>query len=366
MGDAPAPRMGERDEGLKLTKGLIALLCAIVLTSVSVSAHSGKTDACGGHWNNGTGGYHYHHGYPAHSHINGECPYNFDDRTGWNSSDEMTSESSPYSDAIAGSENNEEKEAERSSFILLILVCIFLLAPLALLLISLIIGIVWAIKDKLVDAPKRKKEKEEEKRRMEIQLENERTEFMSNYGGKRLGEIAPPPMKGDHIGEDGLPCGAGNSQWGRYTVYVTPHGKAFHTKKVCGAACGQAVNLASVRYIKQPCSRCGRGVPDLRWYDEQKRLLGESKRLFGGSVFADEGNTDFLPEVPKPEMRPNVQKRLKQDRKHTAEADFYREMCGGRSIWEMAEYRREFILIAMTSHIHLTAHHKMTRFSFMS
>jgi hypothetical protein len=45
------------------------------------SAHSGSLDGKGGHRSTSTGDYHYHHGYPAHSHENGICPYNFDDKT---------------------------------------------------------------------------------------------------------------------------------------------------------------------------------------------------------------------------------------------------------------------------------------------
>lgn len=42
---------------------------------INAFAHSGKTDADGGHNDNIHGGYHYHHGYSAHDHYNGECPY---------------------------------------------------------------------------------------------------------------------------------------------------------------------------------------------------------------------------------------------------------------------------------------------------
>lgn len=53
------------------------LLCSIL--SITSFAHSGRTDANGGHRDNknvsGLGSYHYHHGYPAHLHPNGICPY---------------------------------------------------------------------------------------------------------------------------------------------------------------------------------------------------------------------------------------------------------------------------------------------------
>lgn len=54
---------------------------------IVVFAHSGRTDANGGHYNRSTGEYHYHHGYSAHSHydMDGDgyldCPYAFDDKT---------------------------------------------------------------------------------------------------------------------------------------------------------------------------------------------------------------------------------------------------------------------------------------------
>lgn len=45
------------------------------------SAHPGKTDANGGHYNRSTGEYHYHHGFPEHQHENGICPYDYEDKT---------------------------------------------------------------------------------------------------------------------------------------------------------------------------------------------------------------------------------------------------------------------------------------------
>lgn len=48
--------------------------------SITAYAHSGRTDDLGGHYDTFSGEYHYHHGYPEHSHING-CPYDYDDKT---------------------------------------------------------------------------------------------------------------------------------------------------------------------------------------------------------------------------------------------------------------------------------------------
>lgn len=53
----------------------------IPIISFSVYAHPGRTDSSGGHYDRSTGEYHYHHGYPAHQHPNGICPYESDIQT---------------------------------------------------------------------------------------------------------------------------------------------------------------------------------------------------------------------------------------------------------------------------------------------
>lgn len=62
-----------------------ALMLACLLLCTVAFAHGGSTDSKGGHTDRSTGEYHYHHGYPAHDHENGVCPYDFDDKTGQNS-----------------------------------------------------------------------------------------------------------------------------------------------------------------------------------------------------------------------------------------------------------------------------------------
>lgn len=68
----------------------LVLLAIMLFLPSSASAHPGKTDENGGHYDASTGEYHYHHGYPAHQHINGVCPYDYDDKT-----DHSYHESSP-------------------------------------------------------------------------------------------------------------------------------------------------------------------------------------------------------------------------------------------------------------------------------
>ena len=53
---------------------VLCLLFTFCFSTVS-SAHPGRTDSRGGHHDYSNGTYHYHHGYSAHQHPNGVCPY---------------------------------------------------------------------------------------------------------------------------------------------------------------------------------------------------------------------------------------------------------------------------------------------------
>lgn len=53
----------------------------------------------GGHYDNSTGKYHFHHGKSAHQHENGRCPYDKSGRTDWPTAkpDRNTQTARPYS-----------------------------------------------------------------------------------------------------------------------------------------------------------------------------------------------------------------------------------------------------------------------------
>lgn len=53
----------------------VSLLFVFLALTLPALAHPGRTDSKGGHKNSSTGEYHYHHGEPAHQHVNGFCPY---------------------------------------------------------------------------------------------------------------------------------------------------------------------------------------------------------------------------------------------------------------------------------------------------
>ena len=67
----------------KVFKIICVVILCILLFTIVIYAHSGRTDSSGGHYNHSTGEYHYHHGESAHDHydIDGDgtidCPRSF-------------------------------------------------------------------------------------------------------------------------------------------------------------------------------------------------------------------------------------------------------------------------------------------------
>lgn len=81
-------------KNLKYTYVLILLV--LLFTTITISAHSGKTDKYGGHYDFESGEYHYHHGYSAHTHydIDGDgdidCPKLYETEKNQNSVNDNT------------------------------------------------------------------------------------------------------------------------------------------------------------------------------------------------------------------------------------------------------------------------------------
>ena len=94
----------------------IIFVCVLVLPA---SAHPGRTDSNGGHYDRSTGEYHYHHGYSAHDHydMDGDgdidCPHNFKDKTGENSG-ESSGSTTRYPSYTRPASTTEESPTKRS------------------------------------------------------------------------------------------------------------------------------------------------------------------------------------------------------------------------------------------------------------
>lgn len=109
----------------------IFVTLAILFFSISftVYAHPGKTDKNRGHYDRSTGEYHYHHGYPAHQHIDGECPYNFDDKTGINNGINSTTQKSVSTQKTAVPQTKINTDSEKTDWVANFLIFIFYLWP---------------------------------------------------------------------------------------------------------------------------------------------------------------------------------------------------------------------------------------------
>lgn len=88
---------------------LLCILFIIILFTVTfiiIDAHSGGTDSKGGHRDSSTGTYHYHHGYPAHQHTDGICPYDYDDNTSKSSSVSSNTNTGKTSTTVKNTDSN--------------------------------------------------------------------------------------------------------------------------------------------------------------------------------------------------------------------------------------------------------------------
>lgn len=128
-----------------MRKRLLAFLLAfLLLLSPTVLAHSGKTDANGGHYDRSTGEYHYHHGYPAHQHYDmdgdgvADCPYDFDDKTDHSSRSDSGSSHAVQSTPRPSPQKSDDSKAKHIS--VGEIVVFIILAPIVVLYAFMFIG----------------------------------------------------------------------------------------------------------------------------------------------------------------------------------------------------------------------------------
>lgn len=106
-----------------MKKGILYIvLCFVLCLFANVaSAHSGKTDFNGGHYDQTFNEYHYHHGYPAHQHydMDGDgvidCLYGFNDNTNLNSNSSFGSNDTTNNNSIT-SESNTANAKDKITF----------------------------------------------------------------------------------------------------------------------------------------------------------------------------------------------------------------------------------------------------------
>lgn len=286
------------------------LLPIFVLTA---SAHTGRTDSNGGHYDRSTGEYHYHHGYPAHDHydMDGDeivdCPYDFDDRTGENSGS-----SSGSSGGNAGIDAWEKYKRENPDLFSQSAVTKPTQPPIAFTekpergLDTAIVQVLSEGGVAIVEAWKvcaliaffcviftimcfiireQSKEKQKQKIQFEKDIQKERTQFgkymeelndelIRRYGTSYLYKFCDSPP-GDYVGSDGLPTSqlTYDYKWGRkYTFYLG--GYPTYNRKYHKPSCRYAdhdfpINALSIKHNGynnySPCEICKPSLPDTEW-----------------------------------------------------------------------------------------------------
>ena len=115
------------------------LIATVLCLTISAYAHPGRTDGNGGHTDQSTGEYHYHHGYPAHDHwdMDGDgdidCPYKFNDKTNHSSGNSGTGSSNSSNSKPSGVKANQEEDTDSTALywaIGITVLCLIIFKPL--------------------------------------------------------------------------------------------------------------------------------------------------------------------------------------------------------------------------------------------
>lgn len=270
-----------------------ALVLAATLCIGSASAHPGRTDANGGHHVTATGEYHYHHGYPAHQHPGGVCPYaeTKEEKSIQERLDDVI-ESGGDSQASNTVEPEREKPKNQIGGLIALgaFVAIFFILPL---LSAIIEGLSWQLE-------KRKKQVKQEPQALPrpnptkpkpVQplmrtISKEEREHMiqadtyrETCGGRSIREMA------------GVPEDVYFDSWDRpntlncdptddpFFVYVTKNGASYHLRTCRLAKTASPMNICqAMAEGKQPCKLCRpmEKLPDFAVrYRELKRIQRE-------------------------------------------------------------------------------------------
>ena len=278
---------------MRACRVLLSLL--IIASSVTAaSAHPGRTDANGGHYNRSTGEYHYHHGYPEHQHENGICPYDFDDRTGYNSGNSGTGENLSTSSSPTTSVSRQKEPGVS----VLEWIIIFVLGLSSAVMYLNLKKAKRQIKSLKTDLGKAEEEKQtieylkqlyntkriefwqrekHEKYRKKEQYRDRRSALYAKYEGIPISNFLPVP-EDVSFDEYGIPFTSGMNQ-DELWVYVSGKGSRYH-RLGCASLPASPLKTrvweAQTKY--KPCTRCAPCSIDFSWYDDYMKLRAELAR----------------------------------------------------------------------------------------
>ena len=104
---------------MKKKKLYLIIVVALLIIHIPLNnfAHQGRTDSNGGHYDRSTGEYHYHHGYKAHQHIDGKCPYEYEDKTSGELSSNSNIAENKNKNSISSNIANSTSSKEENSIL---------------------------------------------------------------------------------------------------------------------------------------------------------------------------------------------------------------------------------------------------------
>ena len=261
---------------------LMVFICAFLLVSQGSFAHAGSTDDFGGHTDNETGEYHYHHGYPAHQHTNGICPYEFDDRTGYRSGPSSSSSSKSYpqqnkdyekiAEDLQDSLDRTTKELKSTKGTLsrykavMFILCVVLIILTA----------------SLTAKGKKCRKLQDSSDLSLLYFTDAQKAFEKLYAGRSSLDLAGAP-RGSFISSDDRPIDPSFEDNSENTLYVfNPSStgcKSYHRRGCKYARCPvDAYRIYTEFSQLTPCHSCKPSVPDYSWYDRCKKIEQTKKR----------------------------------------------------------------------------------------
>lgn len=263
---------------MKKTLLLILILILAALLVPFASAHPGKTDGNGGHTDQSTGEYHYHHGYPAHDHydMDGDgyvdCPYQFKDKTNTSSSANSngSGDYNNYNSIFDGNDGSvkiiTKTEKHIPGWIYWIIAALMVT-------ILVLVGIINAKREEIKIL---EHNMQIEKRFCAEGLNDLQSLLIKNLGKNWLCVICGA-KNGDFIGYDDLPHSSSCKTADRYTFFF---GSLYGNSKYHHLCCQysrterpvNAYNIRDGRYY-QACSLCSadRKIPDMEWVNKYKK-----------------------------------------------------------------------------------------------
>ena len=273
---------------------LIIVLLFLFFSVTVVSAHPGRTDSDGGHYDQSTGTYHYHHGYPAHQHNNDKCPYDFIDLTNSFSGSTDTIEDPDdsfvdstddieYPDDSFSSDTNLIKSSSKKisltfGRVIELIFCSFWGLYLLYMVFSIAKILLEELFDKIKECFKRKKRLiSPPVSAPEIEPQNQQDYYFKLYANIDPIDCCNIPRR--CCIKDGLPSSRDPGRYGIYTVYISDHDNFYHIDNRCRNYYTYSANLYNVRDHYSPCPDCiNNSSPDLSWYDEYLRIVSIKQR----------------------------------------------------------------------------------------